>query len=244
MDVKGGSNKIILQKMLKQKLLKSGGRLTRKKIKARRKFLYFFPGGFESEKYLAWERNYKWNAHEEWKKQLNRTVFKQLLGEEQYLEIAKRAIQIESATNLLFSFEKMALRDSVKTAASARIFSEGLFEYTYGPGTGKEKFEGFRETLSKLPRRQTRVLNWPLQTVFGFIAHPTKHIFLKPMVTKAAAKKYDYNLQYKSMPNWETYESVLDFAGTIRKDIASLQPRDMMDLQSFIWVLGSEEYPD
>ena len=64
------------------------------------------------------------------------------------------------------------------------------------------------------------------------------------MVTKAAAKKYDYYLIYKPAPSWETYESMLDFAATIKKDINNLKPRDMIDLQSFIWVLGSDEYPD
>lgn len=230
--------------MLKQKLLKTAGRLTRKKIRAKRKFLYFFPGGFEAEKYMAWERTYKWNAHEEWKKWLNRTTFKHLLIENKFEEIAKRAILIEAKTNLLFSFEKMALRDAVKTHEAARIFADGLFEYIYGSGTIKEKLEGFRQTLSKLPRKQTRVLTWPVLTVFGFIAHPTKHMFLKPMVTKAAAKKYDYDFMYKSSPGWETYESLLDFAATIKKDVANLKPRDYIDLQSFIWVLGSEEYPD
>lgn len=230
--------------MLKNRLLKTQGRLTRKKIKAKRKFLYYFPEGFEDRKYLSWERDYKWNAHEEWKKQLNRTVFKQLLADEQFLEIAKRAINIESKTNLLFSFEKMALRDAVKTPGSAQVFAEGLFEYAYGPGSLKEKFELFRDALSKLPRKQTRVLTWPLQTVFGFLAHPTRHIFLKPMVTRAAAKKYDYDLIYKPAPNWETYESLLDFASSIKKDVNKLKPRDMIDLQSFIWVLGSPEYPD
>lgn len=230
--------------MLRTKLLKTAGRLTRKKIKAKRKFLYYFPEGFAGEKYLSWERNYKWNAHEDWKRLLNRTVFRQLLEEEQYQDIAKRAINIESKTNLLFSFEKMALRDGVKAGEAAKVFAEGLFDYIYGTGTLKEKFESFSGTLDKLPRKQTRVLTWPLQTVFGFIAHPTKHIFLKPMVTKAAAKKYDYELLYKSTPNWDTYESMLDFAATIKKDINNLKPRDMIDLQSFIWVLGSAEYPD
>ena len=109
--------------MLKSKLLKTQGRLTRKKIKAKRKFLYYFPEGFEGEKYLSWERNYKWNAHEDWKKFLNRTDFKKLIAEKQFLEIAKRAIKIESGTNLLFSFEKMALRDAVKTEESAQLFA-------------------------------------------------------------------------------------------------------------------------
>jgi len=42
--------------------------------------------------------------------------------------------------------------------------------------------------VAGLPRRQTRVLTWPIVTVFGFIAEPTAHIFLKPNVTKRAAE--------------------------------------------------------
>jgi hypothetical protein len=37
---------------------------------------------------------------------------------------------------------------------------------------------------------------------------------------------------------------MLDFAATIRKDIPGLHPRDFIDLQVFITVLGSDEYPD
>ena len=87
---------------------------------------------------------------------------------------------------------------------------------------------------------------WPLVTVFGFIADPATHIFLKPNVTKIAAK-IRYAFDYRSRPNWETYRSYLDFAETIRRDnrsIKSLRPRDMIDLQSFIWVQGFGEYPE
>ena len=57
-----------------------------------------------------------------------------------------------------------------------------------------------------------------------------------------AAKKYEYDFKYHSKPNWETYKSLLDFAGLVRKDASDLKPKDFIDLQSFIWVLGSDEY--
>jgi hypothetical protein len=65
------------------------------------------------------------------------------------------------------------------------------------------RFEKFYGVLISLPRRQTRVSTWPLQTVFGFIANPKEHIFLKPRVTQIAASKYNYNFVYQSRPNWE-----------------------------------------
>ncbi|HEV7906330.1 MAG TPA: hypothetical protein VGO96_20990, partial [Pyrinomonadaceae bacterium] len=83
-----------------------------------------------------------------------------------------------------------------------------------------------------------------LVSVFGFIAQPDTHIFLKPNVTRTAARAYGFDFQYKSRPSWETYANYLEFAATIRRDLSDLKPRDMIDLQSFIWVQGSDEYPD
>ena len=217
------------------------GRARRRCLK---KFLHYFPGGYQGKKYQAWERDYKWNAHKQWKEKLNRQSFKELLEEENYTEIAKLAVNIESKTNLLFSFEKMALRDAVKTRDSSKLFAEGLYNFIYGSGSLQNRFENYRDMLAALPVKQTRVLTWPVLTVFGFIADPSTHIYLKPTVTKNAAAKYKFDFHYSSKPTWDTYQSLLDFAELVRKDTAAYKPRDMIDLQSFIWVMGSDEYPD
>src|SRR5687767_10099573 len=177
--------------------------------RCRRKFLRFFPRGFRDETYLSWERGYKYEAHEQWETELGRDTFAALLGEGRHAEAATRAVRIESRTNLLFSFEKMALRDAVKTGNGAQLFSEGLFTLIYGKQKLQARFENFRDTLATLPRKQTRLLTWPLQTVFGFIGDPETHIFLKPRVTMAAAEKYGFPFQYKSGPSWVTYKSFL-----------------------------------
>jgi hypothetical protein len=210
----------------------------------RRKFLRFFPKGFRDETYLAWERDYKWETHERWEESLNREEFRRLLGRREYAEIAARAVRTEqrSRHSMIFSFEKMALRDAVKSNAGARAFAIGLYEFLHGPGTAEAKFTNWCETVAALPRKQTRVLTWPLVTVFGFIAQPDKHLFLKPVVTKIAAQKYGFDFRYQSKPNWETYSQLLAFAETIRRDLRDLKPRDMIDLQSFMWVQGSTEY--
>src|SRR3982751_6959341 len=103
--------------------------------RCRRKFLRFFPDGFRDETYLAWERDYKWHAHEQWEQQLDRHTFRSMLRETEYAEAASRAVRIESRTNLLFSFEKMALRDAVRSPAGARLFATGLFEFLHGTGS-------------------------------------------------------------------------------------------------------------
>lgn len=230
-----------LRNSLKKFIMKAVSNLNTKK-KSLKKFLHFFKKGFQDQKYLDWERNYKWNAHQIWEEELNEKEFNRLLNNKDFREIAARAVKMESKTNLLFSFEKMALRDAVKSEQGAEIFAKALFNYVYGKEPLRHRFEQFSEALAKLPRKQTRVLTWPLQTVFGFIANPSEHIFLKPRVTQIAAKEYNYNFEYTSKPNWKTYQSLLNFAKQIKKDSPSLKARDFIDLQSFIWVLGSAEY--
>lgn len=210
----------------------------------RRKFRHYFPRGFKDATYRAWERDYKWAAHEAWEEALSKELFEALLAEESWSEIARRAVRIESATNLLFSFEKMALRDAVRSDEGAKRFALGLHQYLHGTGPLERRFEEFALALEALPRRQTRVLTWPLQTVFAFVAQPRQHIFLKPNVTRRAALAYGFDFAYESRPNWKTYRSLLDFARLIRRDLAEWKPRDLIDIQSFIWVLGSDEYPD
>jgi hypothetical protein len=212
-------------------------------LRCRRKFLRYFRKGFYDETYIEWERGYKWAAHERWESALGRSVFRALLNEGKYSEVAARAVSIESRTNLLFSFEKMALRDAVKSPAGAQAFAQGLYDLLHSVGGIEPKFNRWVEVVGALPRRQTRVLTWPLVTVFGFIAQPQTYIFLKPNVTRQAAETYGFDFHYLSLPAWGTYASLLKFADTIRTDLRDLRPRDMIDLQSFIWVQGSDEYP-
>ena len=212
--------------------------------RCRRKFLRFFPGGFADETYIDWERGYKWTAHEAWDSSLHKEAFRKLIDTGQYADIAATAVRIESRTNLLFSFEKMALRDAVKPEHGARAFAEGLFDLLHGRGALEMRFNRWRDVVGALPRRQTRVLTWPVLTVFGFIAQPETHVFLKPNVTRVAAREYGFDFRYASRPTWDTYASLLGFAETVRRDTRDLHPRDMIDIQSFMWVQGSDEYEE
>jgi len=121
---------------------------------------------------------------------------------------------------------------------------KGLYDFIYGEGRDDERFKRCCAVVGSLPHPKTRVLTWPVVTVFAFIALPRIHYFCKPTVTRVAAQAYGYPLTYASRPSWEVYQHALEFARTVRKDLSDLRPRDMIDIQSFLWVLGSAEYPD
>lgn len=212
-------------------------------VRARQKFLRAFPGGFTDETYLDWERDYKWRAHLRWQEDLSEATFRRLIGRRQFEAVARLASSIESRTNLLFSFEKMALRDALGSRTGAQTFSTALFDFLHGPEPANIRFASWVAALDRLPRRQTRVLTWPLATVFGFIAQPRTHFFFKPTVTREALRRCGTPLEYSSRPNWPLYKDLLDAVGQIRREIARMRPRDMIDMQSFLWVQGSDEYP-
>lgn len=222
--------------------------LTKQRItgarRCRRKFLRHFPGGFRDATYLDWERDYKVEAHERWAQALGEAELARLIGAGEFTEVAQRAVRVEQRTrhSMIFSFEKMALRDAVRSAHGAEAFARGLHDFLHGGAPLGERFEAWVETVASLPRRQTRVLTWPMVTVWGFLAQPRVHIFLKPTVTRIAAEEYGYPLTYRSRPNWETYSSLLDLARMVKRDLRDLKPRDMIDIQSFLWVQGSGEY--
>jgi hypothetical protein len=211
--------------------------------RTRRKFLRIFPRGFRDEDYVDLERTYKWNAHLAWRDALDEATLRSLVKAGQFEEVARRAIRIESRTNLLFSFEKMALRDAVKSPRGAELFARALLALLHGDGALDARFSEWIAAIADLPRKQTRVLTWPLVTVFGFIAQPKVHLFFKPTVTREAARRYGFELPYRPQPSWTTYKSLLQFAARVRVDLRDLRPRDMIDIQSFLWVQGSDEYP-
>jgi hypothetical protein len=53
-----------------------------------------------------------------------------------------------------------------------------------------------------------------------------------------------FDVRHTSRPNWDSYDSLLAFAQRVRRDQRDLRPRDMIDLQSFNWVMGSDEYEE
>src|SRR5689334_15794868 len=67
----------------------------RKVLRCRRKFLRYYPKGFNDPDYLDLERGYKWLAHERWLAALGEHDFERLLGAGEFSEIAQRAVAIE-----------------------------------------------------------------------------------------------------------------------------------------------------
>lgn len=199
------------------------------------KFLTEYPGGFAGERYLEAERNYKDKAHEVSLALLGEADIKKLLKEGNHAEICERARRVESATNLLASFEKIQFNDALKKPDNQKVFAEQLADNLYGHAEEKVRFESLAAVLDQL-----QVAKWPVVTYFGYIRFPESRIFIKPEVTRNAASVCGWEISYKSDLNWTTYVGVRGMFEHLRSELVSagLAPRDMIDVQSFVWCIA------
>jgi len=215
-------------------------------IPAKRRFKEIFPGGFADPTYIEWERGYKWSAHLAWEHELDRATWGRLLAAGEQQEVAARiaAFYARSKLNMLALYEWMALREALNDKTGARLFATALYDLIHGNGQFAVRVEKFAAVLDRLPQRQTRLAKWPVATLFPFIARPASHMILKPMVMKRAAARLGFDLAYASRPNARTYDAMMGYLSWLRQALAPWHPKDLIDLQSFIWVTCSEEYED
>ena len=211
-------------------------------------FLKVFPLGFNDPKYLAdeatGERAYKVKSHALWNETLNKQEFERLIASGNYEQAVQRAKQVESGVNLLHpQFERAALWGAVREPQAAEDFSRGLFDLIYGDDTFEARFNRQATMLEQLPQPKSSTLKWPAMTIFPFLALPAQHLFMKPEVTKKSAHRLAFSLNYKSTPNWLTYSCLMNLGVLLMTELADLGPRDMIDVQSFIFVTGQNNYP-
>ena len=81
---------------------------------------------------------------------------------------------------------------------------------------------------------------WPLLTAYRFLLHPEVDVLIKPTNLANAAEVARFEINYRPELNWLTYSTVTEFYGYVKQQIADLQPRDMIDVQNFIWCIDPE----
>ena len=196
-------------------------------------FLKDYPDGFYDPAYLKGERNHKVAAHELALSLIGPEQLKALLSQKDYEEISKRALKVVTATSLISPNEKLALKNGLKDPESRELFSENLYQLLYGKEDVKERFIAFARTLEAI-----KAAKWTTLSYFLFIVFPEKYIFIKPIVTEPAAEISAFEINYRPDLNWRTYKSVLDFSEYFWSELKDLKPRDMIDIQSFMWRIG------
>lgn len=192
---------------------------------ARKRFLKFFPNGFHSDGYASQERDYK-------------LVVKAKLDETAPLEKAVdgsgygEAVRAVINSNMLHTVEKTRLHEVLR-GPRADDFIRAAARFTLD--ASKSHLLAMEQALK--PHDNAK---WTVATYLPYLWRPDTHMFLKPEATKDFAARVGHRFadDYEARLHLPVYESLLDLVAKTERELADMRPRDRIDIQSFIWVVG------
>lgn len=192
---------------------------------ARARFLHFFPDGFPSERYVSSEREYKLQA----KALLEASAPLDAVNSQDHFG---KAVAPVFATNLLDQqFEVPRVRDLLNGPAGdnyVRLCAE------FARGDPKLALQELDRLL-----KPHNLAKWVVVTYLPFLWLPQEHVFLKPTMLRTFAERVGHRFatDYHSSLKMEVYEALLDLARETQLELADMGPRDMIDIQSFMWTV-------
>lgn len=191
------------------------------------RFLRIFRDGLRGTESITRERAYKETASDRLKAAVP-------LGEALAADndVAARIAGAKIQTNMLSRFEAARLRDTL-LGKTGGAFVRGAARFASG------EYHVGLTAMAAAVQEHGRV-SWPLVTYLPFLWDYATQMFLKPTVTCDFADRvgHHFHHSYSADLNEETYLALLDLVSTTKAAIASLQPKDNLDIQSFIWVVG------
>ena len=193
---------------------------------ARSRFLKFFPNGFHSAGFSSQERDYKLAA----KRKLDATVplSEALSGR----GLGRAILSVFQATNMISRFEKTRVAN-VLHGRDADAFVQAAARFTD---------DATAAALSEIKRvlRPHDCAKWTVATYLPFLWRPEAHMYLKPEATKDFAVRVGHAFAsvYRAQIEFDVYSSLLDLADETSNQLSDLAPRDRIDIQSFVWVVG------
>ena len=199
--------------------------------------------GFDDPRFHESEIGYKQAAVELFAETLSEAIFADLIEQGDWEEIKKRLIAIGGKTNLLF-------RGVPKSGDLSVLYGDGvdlsllcpqIFELVYGDGETSERLEAYSlfTEQNELPNK------WTFPTYLLFFAHPESEFFIKPSVAKWFLKFSGSTTKLGSKPVGAIYEEMKSLVGKLRASLPEEhEARDMIDLQSLIWVAKMQDIED
>lgn len=118
----------------------------------------------------------------------------------------------------------------------AASFCRHLYDLLYGAAPSPTRLQTFSDYLTAADLPNT----WPFVTFFLFLGHPTTEMFVKPTAAAWFLKFMGAGLAVQNPPDGETYAQIRVRAHQLRRALAPWGARDMLDVQSIVWIAYRE----
>ena len=192
--------------------------------------------GFADPRFVQDEIAYKQDAVARAQELLGADEFQRLLDAGQIDELFGRLRKLANSTNLLFLGVPSSGDLSVlhKPGLDRRAWLSALFDLLHGPDDSPERLGRYVDhaRAHHLPNK------WTLPTYFLFLCHPEADLFIKPAATKSFLSLLGLSELWSPSPTPGAYADLLKLANELASSWRAYEPRDMVDIQSLIWIVA------
>ena len=197
--------------------------------------------GFESERYITEERNYKLELAGEWQAVVSDESLGLAISGGNPKELATDIGRLLTKTNLL-PWRYAEVLKKYPDDQTAISFLTALQNLLFGPDPAQPDIDGFNAAL--MPRFQSTLKEAAIKpashcipSLALWLTYPNQHFFVRREIYNRANRNLTGSVAEGQSPVMTTayYMSAVEFATGLREQIAELDPRDMIDVQGFCW---------
>lgn len=193
--------------------------------------------GFSHPKFVKDEIEYKQSAVAKACELLSESELRRLQSEEKFEEIISRIKKTANATNLLWNWAPATGDLSIleQPKLDKPTFCKAFIDLLYSPEPSQERLGRYLNFVNAhaLPNK------WTFSTYFLFLCHPETEMFVKPRAIKRFLEflEVDEEVRFKGTPSSEVYLAIKQIALQIKENLKDYEPRDLVDIQSVIYLI-------
>ena len=196
-------------------------------------------GGFASPAFVKEEVHYKHQAVTLMHETLGADEMQRLMAAGQEDEIIQRLGKVGRKTNLLFQTAPLEgdLNILHVEIRDKPAFCRQVFDLLHGQSPSPERLAHYAAYVESqgYPNR------WTFPTYLLFLCHPESEMLVKPRITAWLFQYLGMAQKLSAHPTAESYQTILDIVEALKTALAEYHPRDMVDIQSLIWILAEQK---
>ncbi len=200
-------------------------------------FLRQFPEGLNDETWIELGKKHNMKkVYEIYDTVLSEPNMKKLIKEKKYKTICEEATNIIKKATIVSVFEKIAFQNFIANEPIHEEFSKGLYQLLYN--FNEESFENMVEILLTYKgNKNSNACKWPVITGFVSLRNEDQ-VFVKPTTVKKIGDFLKVDIEYKSRPNFNTYNKIRNMVINFKKSSEICKDEKLIIVQALLYCVA------